>query len=135
MNLNIRFVIKPLYTLLVLLIFSACSSSEKTVQDTALEAFKRGNQSMKSGSYRAALKEYNFAIELDDSQAAFFYNRGLAEFELKLFKEAEVSFVAASKLDKGMSEAWYNLALVYERMGDSERAYIAYDRYQKSLKK
>lgn len=90
---------------------------------------------MKSGAYRAAIQEYNFAIEQDNTQAAFYYNKGLAEFELKIFKDAELSFKESVKLDKNLAEAWHNLALVYERTGDSEKAYIAYERYQKILNK
>jgi len=120
-----------LATLVILAMGSlGCGPGQDELRIGALEHFKRGNLLITANDPRGAVTEYKMAIALDDSQDAFFFNMGLAYYQLALFDQAIASYEAAIALNPGLGEAWYNLSLALDRIGETDKAFLAYERYQ-----
>ena len=71
------------------------------------------------------------AIALDDQQAAFYFNLGLAYYRLVLYDQSIEAYRTAIKKSPDLVEAWYNLSLALDKIGESDQAFLAYGRYQK----
>lgn len=80
----------------------------------------------------AAVKEFNRAIALgkDNYQKAF-YALGMAETELKNYRQAEAAFRSAVNLKKDDGEAWFDLGLILLEEKDFAAAREA---FQKAIK-
>ena len=116
-----------------LLLFTySCSSSNEDLTVGALDHFKRGNQLFQNDQPKAAIAEYKLAISLDPEQERFYYNMGLAYYRLVLYKQAADSYWEAISKKPNFAEAWYNLSLTFNKLGESEKAFMAYEKYLKS---
>ena len=71
------------------------------------------------------------AIALDDQQSAFHYNLGLAYYRLVLYELAIEAYYTAIEKDPDLENAWYNLSLALDKIGETDKAFQAYQRYQK----
>lgn len=74
-----------------------------------------------------AVREFTKAITLSKGnyQKAF-YALGMAQTDLKRWREAETAFLNSVKLKKDDSEAWFDLALIYLEEQNFEAAEIAF---------
>lgn len=69
-----------------------------------------------------AEEAFRKAIELDSNYAKTFNNLGVLLFDHDRLDDAEKMFTRAIQIDKDYKDAHYNLTLVYEKKGDSEKA-------------
>jgi len=125
--------IRPAIITLLLLIFisSGCGPSQKELTIGALQHFRKGNQHFSNDNPKSAITEYRMAIALDDQQAAFYFNLGLAYYRLVLYDQSIEAYRTAIKKSPDLVEAWYNLSLALDKIGESDQAFLAYGRYQK----
>jgi tetratricopeptide (TPR) repeat protein len=119
-----------IYFLITVLLAIACGPSQEELRIGALEHFNRGNQHINNQNPSAAIKEYRMAIALDDRQAVFYYNLGLAYYTLVLYDQAIEAYLNAIREQPDFAEAWYNLSLAYDKTENSEKAFMAYEKYQ-----
>jgi len=96
-----------------------------------LKHFHRGNQLFSQHNPRDAILEYKMAIALDHRQAGFHYNLGLAYYQLVLYEQAIESYQQAISYMPELGNAWYNLSLALDKIGETDKAFLAYERYQK----
>lgn len=94
----------------------------KTIPDKRLEkvnqAMNKGHASNKEGDYKAAIKNYSKAIELDSSYAEAYFARGTVKLNEFQFDEAILDFDKALKF-----EPYFEMAL-------SNRAFARIRKYQ-----
>ncbi len=69
------------------------------------------------------------SVELDPGLAKGFFYLGLAEFIGERYVEAIHSFKNAYDLDKRFVESLYNIAVIYDHLGNSYRAFVYYRQY------
>ncbi len=118
---------------LFFLIFAihGCGPSQEELTIGALKHFHRGNQLFSQNNPRDAILEYKMAIALDKQQAVFHYNLGLAFYRLVLYEQAIESYQKAIVYMPELENAWYNLSLALDKIGETDKAFMAYERYQK----
>ncbi len=56
---------------------------------------------------------------------------GLAYYRLILYQQAADSYWKAINKKPDFAEAWYNLSLVFNKLGEAEKAFMAYEKYLK----
>jgi len=85
---------------------------------------------------KEAISYYNKAIELNPKDIWFDYvNKGNAYSNLDQFDKAIKSYQKAFIVKPHFNEAYYNLGLVYDRMGDLDKAIFYYKlAYENGLK-
>lgn len=69
------------------------------------------------------------SVELDPGLARGYFYLGLAELLGGRYVEALHSFKNAHDLDKGLVESLYNMAVIYDHLGNSYRAFFYYRQY------
>ena len=74
-----------------------------------------------------AIKDYDKAIQLDPKYAIAFYNRGMANRELKRTDKAIVDLTTALRLDPKDADAYYQRALAWQAKGEFGKAVEDYD--------
>ena len=123
----------PAIIALFLLIFigQGCGPSQEELTIGALKHFHRGNQLFAKNDPRQAIHEYKMAITLDKQQSVFHYNLGLAYYRLVLYEQAIEAYRDAITHQPELGEAWYNLSLALDKIGETDKAFLAYERYQK----
>ncbi len=120
--------------LVLLLLLGACTSAEE-IRIGSLQHFNRGNDLQERGHFKEAITEYQLAINYDDEQEVFYYNKGLCYFNLILYSQAIDSYNRAIEINPEFPEAYYNLSLALNKVDRPDEAYIAYERYQNLNKK
>ncbi len=123
-------VIKCWIFLLIILFFSGCGSHEDKIKISALDHFNRGNSLYKENRLQKAADEYKLAIAQDPEQEHFHYNLGLVYYSLVLYDKAIKEYWQAIEINPEFSEVWYNLALALEKIDETEKAVMAYQKYQ-----
>ncbi len=109
---------------------AGCGSNGDKIQISALDHFRRGNIFFKENRLQKAAEEYKLAIALDPEQERFHYNLGLVYYSLVLYDNAIKQYWRAIEINPEFSEVWYNLALALEKTDDTEKAVMAYQKYQ-----
>ena len=112
-------------------VIQSCGASNEELKISALEHFNRGNKYYKNDNLKAAVDEYKRAIALYPGQENFHYNLGLVYYSLVLYENAIDSYWEAIKLKPDFAEAWYNLALAFNKVDETEKAFMALDKYKK----
>lgn len=69
------------------------------------------------------------SVQLDSGLAKGYFYLGLAELLGGKYVEALHSFQSAHDLDKGFAESLYNIAVIYEHLGNNYRAFVYYRKY------
>ena len=72
--------------------------------------------------YTEAISCYNYALQIEDNDARVWNNLGNAYLEIEKYLDAIKSFHKAIELDDEYPEAHYSISLVYESMGNFEKA-------------
>ncbi len=83
-----------------------------------------GNAAARAGDYEAALTQYERARRERGDSALLAFNRGVAQYRLGQYVEAEASFAKASQAQRLAPRAFYNLGLVVRAQGRSSDARI-----------
>lgn len=115
---------------LAIIAIQGCGPSQEELRIGALEHFRRGNELFAKEDPRGAINEYRMAIAMDESQAVFHFNMGLAYYRLVLYERSIEAYQTAIDLNPEFGEAWYNLSLVLDKIGETDRAFMAYEKYQ-----
>ncbi len=76
----------------------------------------------KQNNFKAAIADYNKAIEEDNSNKDAYYNRGTCELALNDYKSAVIDFNKTIKLDPKFASAYYNRATALISMKEYTRA-------------
>ena len=98
--------------------FSLFASAARA-DDSGLE---NGNAAVRAGRYEEALVWFDTARRDGGDNALLSYDRGVAEYRLHRYAEAETSFAAASNEPRLRARAFYNLGLVHLARGEKEDA-------------
>ncbi|MBU2514061.1 tetratricopeptide repeat protein [bacterium] len=127
------------WTNAVVLVFSffllgSCGLNEDQLKISALTHFKKGNLYFEQKRLAAAAEEYKRAIALNPDEDRFYYNLGLVYYSLSLYYQAIIEYQNAIERNPGFQEAWYNLALAFEKVDETEKAFMAYEKYQRISK-
>jgi tetratricopeptide (TPR) repeat protein len=72
-----------------------------------------GGKLLQSKNFKAAIPQYQKAIQADPKEKSAYYNLGLAYFYLEQYSEAIRAYIAATKLDPRFEDAHYMLSLAY----------------------
>ena len=88
---------------------------------TAEEYFQKGLALAVQNKYKAAIKDYDKAIEINSGIERWFFERGNAKFDgLKDYKGAIADYSRAIELDHRYLFAYYNRASAKDELGDVE---------------
>lgn len=109
---------------------SGCGPSQEELRLSAIDHFKRGNEFFSQNDLNSAAEEYKRAIAQDSERAEFYFNLGIVYYSMFLYEKAIGEYRRAIELDPGFADAWYNLALALEKTDDTERAFMAYEKYK-----
>lgn len=128
-------------TILVILFFSGCSVSKKTVvnkikaEEYYVKAWNLLQQTSHNGLSKAlanqALGYIDTAISLDPSESKYFRVKGTSYYHLKAYDLSLVNYNKAIKLDPTNSLALMNRAVTYE---NTERYALAEKDYLEAMK-
>lgn len=83
----------------------------------------------KEGNNDEAITCLRKSVQLDSGLAKGYFYLGLAELLGGKYVEALHSFKNAHDLDKGFAESLYNIAVIYEHLGNNYRAFVYYRKY------
>ena len=86
-----------------------------------------GNCSFKKGDVEKAKELYQVALENDASCVEALYNAGLCNKKLGLYEEALEDFFKLHSIVRNHSEVVYQIASLYEAMGDVDQAIEWYE--------
>ena len=90
--------------------------------------YQQALEKVKKGDLKAALEDYNQAIEANPQNSDAYSNRGNAYFLLKQPEEAMKNYNQAIKLDPELSRPYYNRGFLYQREGKPELAVKDYNK-------
>ena len=94
--------------------------------DKRWEALKeKGNNYFREKKYEEALKCYNQAININNNIEILHSNKGTCEKCLQNFKEAELEYLKAIKLNPSKAKNFSRLSSIYLIMGELSEAYTA----------
>jgi tetratricopeptide (TPR) repeat protein len=85
-----------------------------------------GQRQLAAGQYAAARETFQAAVTRHYSDAAAHFGLGLALDHLKDYQAARFEFQEVLRLKPGLPEAEYNLGVVYQQLGNTSAAIVAY---------
>ena len=88
---------------------------------------QRGIAKSKLGQYKAALNDFDKAIELKPDEAGPFSNRGIVKFELGEHEDAFADFDRAIQLQPDLVDAYYNQGVARLNLGKHSDAVSSFD--------
>jgi tetratricopeptide (TPR) repeat protein len=88
-----------------------------------------------NGKVKDAIINLQKAIECDNNLANANFYLGLAQLISEKYIEAIHSFKRAYELDKKYAEALFNIAVIYEHLGNDYMAFFYYREYLKETEK
>ncbi len=99
-----------------------------TTREDRLKTYvNRGIINNRIGALQTAVDDFNAALEIDDTSAEAFLNRGNSWFRAGQYGDALADYEHALHLDVNKPwAAWYNIGLVHDAQGDNEKALQAY---------
>ena len=81
-----------------------------------------GNKLYTKKDFKGAIKEYTIAIQLQPSNAVYYFNRSTAQFQLSAFTECERDATKAISLDPRYAKAFMRRGLAREALGKLQSA-------------
>jgi tetratricopeptide (TPR) repeat protein len=118
----------PRSLLVTLCVFAAgCSDAATAQQDRALAYHKSGGEWYVQGDVDKAIVAYSKAIELDPTQADFWFDRGVAWDDQGKLAKAVADYSEAIRLAPHQTDAWYNRAYARQELGEHEAAIADFD--------
>lgn len=100
--------------------YNAAIATAEAGGDRAAQAaayYERGNQQFELGEYAAAIEDYDYALDLDPTNARAFNNRGLAYAALGDVEQALADYNAAIDIDPAYARAHKNRLSLLEQQG------------------
>ncbi|MEN8258402.1 MAG: tetratricopeptide repeat protein [Thermodesulfobacteriota bacterium] len=85
-------------------------------------SFQQGQTSFKKGDFAQALSLFKQAQAEGLNKPALFYNIGVCAYKLGLYEKAKEAFLQTATFPKMAALAYYNLAVLAEKQGDSGSA-------------
>ena len=98
--------------------------------DTAKDSFKRGVQYSLKGQHEKAVEEYKKSLELSPNNAVVYSNLGFEYYDLKDYDKSAAHQEKALDLDPELANAYYGLAMVLEKKGNTDGAIENYKEFQ-----
>ncbi|WP_017718366.1 tetratricopeptide repeat protein [Kamptonema formosum] len=89
--------------------------------------YNRGVSRFEQGEYKAAIPDFNQAIQLNPQWADAFYNRGLAYAQLGQYQKAIEDYSAALQIHPNSAPVYCNRGYAYYKLGQHEPAIADYD--------
>ncbi|MBF0317182.1 MAG: tetratricopeptide repeat protein [Nitrospirae bacterium] len=114
----------PLCLIAGLIVFGACSTSNKTKQVKA--HYSIGVAKLNENDISGAFVEFKKALELNPYDKESLNALGLVYLQLENYDQAKQSLLKAISVDPKYSEAYNNLGLVYVRLNKWEDAATAF---------
>lgn len=114
------------FAMAIVLLFNLSACGDHQTTPTWQEQYDLGMRYLSEGNYEEAIIAFTVAIEIDSKQALAYVGRGQAyvlsgETEENILA-AQTDFETAAQLDESNPEAWLELAYVFVRQGDYEKA-------------
>ena len=81
-----------------------------------------GNRAFWEGDFERAVVEYRMALKINPDLWRAWSNLGASQYQLRRLREAEASLRRAIRIQDWSSQTYYTLALVYDQLGQSEKA-------------
>jgi tetratricopeptide (TPR) repeat protein len=97
----------------------------------AKKHFSQGSIFYTKGNYEKAKIEYEKAIKLDSTNAAYHYRLGMVLQDMFLSDKAIIEFKKTIKYDEKFLEAYKSLGILYAQFGDNAKAREAFTQYLK----
>jgi len=98
--------------------------SEQTASEQAARWVTRGNEALKAGDVKEAIRCYEQAAQLDPNDEDIYYNLGIAYSRVGNHQEAIKAYQNALKLMPGYAEAHNNLGNLLFRMGKTNEGLV-----------
>ena len=83
---------------------------------------ERADEAFQRGEYEEAISDYNRAIELNQNDAAAYYNRGTARYHLGQYETAINDFDQATHINPNDARTYNNRGLANDNLGQYEEA-------------
>ena len=99
-----------------------------TTREDKLKTYvNRGIIYNRNGALQAAVDDFNAALEIDRNSAEAYLNRGNSWYRAGQYSDALADYEYALQLDVNKPwAAWYNIGLVHDAQGETEKAMQAY---------
>lgn len=100
----------------------------KTTREDRLKTYvNRGIINNRNGAVQAAVDDFNAALEINSDSAEAYLNRGNSWYRARQYSDALTDYKIALELDVNKPwAAWYNIGLVHDALGETEKAKQAY---------
>jgi tetratricopeptide (TPR) repeat protein len=90
--------------------------------------FKKGNELVRQGQLKEAIKSYQKAIDINPKKDVTYYNMGYAFAELKLYEKAIKNYQKAIKVNAENDKAYYNMGNAFVKLKKYEEAIKSYQK-------
>jgi len=110
------------FSLLLLVLLSACSPNPRKTMELIEEGRKLSNRA----DYKGAVEAYSRAIKYDDQSYEAYFLRGASFFNLRNYKAAVEDYLKAVEIKPDYADAWFNLGQIMDYEQDREMACYYY---------
>jgi tetratricopeptide (TPR) repeat protein len=105
-----------------------CLVSQVAIAQTAGDFYKKAVVKFKLKDYGGAIVEYTRAIELRDSSAVLYNNRGVCKYKMELYSDAIEDYSKALSNNPNYVNAHFNKGNSHLGLSELEDALISYDK-------
>ena len=103
----------------------AALSAAKNSEEKSDVWYNISHIALTAGEPTLAKQSLMISTALNNKNAEAFNNLGLLELKSKNLQKSLASFKAATEANPNLHEPWFNLALIYEKIGQTQEAYYA----------